>query len=103
MRPWPISIEDVTAARQRLRPYLTMTPLRSFPLLDAELDVHAFVKCENHQPTNAFKVRNALSALTGLEESQRAQGFGRIGEEGCRGISLGACARSLGSRAEPTM
>ena len=74
MRPWPISIEDVTAARQRLRPYLTMTPLRSFPLLDAELDVHAFVKCENHQPTNAFKVRNALSALTGLEESERAQG-----------------------------
>ena len=30
------------------------------------------VKHENHQPTNAFKVRNALSFMTALTSEQRS-------------------------------
>lgn len=74
MNSWPISFEDVLAAERRIRPYLPPTPLRSYPELDAALGMRVLVKHENHQPTNAFKVRNGLSVITGLTESERARG-----------------------------
>ncbi len=76
MTAWPIDIADVIAARERIRPHLSPTPLRRYAALDAELGsgIRVHVKHENHQPTNAFKVRNALSAMTLLEPEQRSRG-----------------------------
>jgi threonine dehydratase len=36
--------------------------------------IRLFVKHENHQPTQAFKARNALAALTSLSEEERRKG-----------------------------
>jgi len=75
--PWPISFDDVLAARERLRPYLSPSPLRRYPLLD-ELVGHGitvFVKHENHLPVQTFKVRNALSAVTALSAAERKRGI----------------------------
>lgn len=75
--PWPISFDDVLAARERLRPYLSPSPLRRYPLLD-ELVGHGitvFVKHENHLPVQTFKVRNGLSAVTALGAAERARGI----------------------------
>ena len=71
-----IRFEDALAARERIRPYLQPTPLRSYEALDEEIGagVRVLVKHENHQPTNAFKIRNAISALTLLSEEQRSRG-----------------------------
>lgn len=76
MGAWPIGFEDVLAARERLRPQLTPTPLRSYPALDAAVGhgIRVFVKHENHNPTNAFKVRNGLAALTLLGAEARRRG-----------------------------
>ena len=74
--PWPISFDNVLAARERLRPYLTPSPLRRYPLLD-ELVGHSiavYVKHENHLPVQTFKVRNGLSAVAALGEAERARG-----------------------------
>jgi len=73
---WPVTLEDVTAARQRLAPYLDVTPLRRYPLLDAHIggDTALFVKHEHHQPTGAFKVRNGLSFLTAMTDEERRHG-----------------------------
>jgi threonine dehydratase len=72
---WPITIADVLQARTRLKERLHPTPLRSYAALDAEVghDIRVSVKHENHQPTQSFKVRNALSAMTMLspDEAQR--------------------------------
>src|SRR3954463_13799096 len=58
---WPITWDDVLAARARLAPHLPATPLRHYPALDAEVGgVRVLVKHDNHLPTNAFKARNAL-------------------------------------------
>jgi threonine dehydratase len=72
----PIAFDDVLAARERLRPYLTPTPLRHYPLLDALVghDVHVLVKHENHQPTQSFKIRNGVNAILALSPEQRANG-----------------------------
>ena len=37
-------------------------------------DIHAFIKHENHLPTNSFKFRNRLSAVTALSAEQRIHG-----------------------------
>jgi threonine dehydratase len=76
MSDWPINYKDAAAARDRIRPYLPRTPLRRYPALDDELGrgIRVWVKHENHQPTNAFKVRNALSVMTSLTDEQIERG-----------------------------
>jgi threonine dehydratase len=73
---WPITWDDVIAARARIAPFLAPTPLRRYPALDAEVGagIRVLVKHENHLPTNAFKARNALSFMTALPPAQRARG-----------------------------
>ena len=59
-----------------LAPYLGVTALRHYPLLDAHLGggTLLLVKHENHQPTGSFKVRNGLSFVTALTVDERKQG-----------------------------
>lgn len=73
---WPITWDDIVAARRRIATHLTPTPLRHYPALDAEVgfDIRVLVKHENHQPTNAFKARNAMSFMTALAPEQRTRG-----------------------------
>ncbi|HVH57744.1 MAG TPA: threonine/serine dehydratase [Vicinamibacterales bacterium] len=73
---WPVTLAEITAARQRLASYLEVTPLRRYPLLDAHIggDCALFVKHEHHHPTGSFKVRNGLSFLTALTADERRHG-----------------------------
>jgi threonine dehydratase len=72
----PITLDDILAARQRIAPYVTATPARRYPALDAEVGhgVKVVVKHENHLPTNAFKARNAMSLMTALDADERRRG-----------------------------
>lgn len=74
--PSPISFADVLAARERLQPYLVPTPLRAYPQLDELVGhgIRVWVKHENHQPTQSFKIRNGLAAVTALTPDERARG-----------------------------
>lgn len=73
---WPITWDDVLAAGARLAPYLSPTPLRHYPALDAEVGhgIRVLVKHDNHLPTNAFKARNGLALITALPEEARRRG-----------------------------
>lgn len=83
---FPVSLEDVRAAEKRIRPFIDVTPLRSYPALDAAVGhrIRVLVKHENHNPTNAFKIRNGLSAMTALRSDQRKRGVvsGSTGNHG---------------------
>ncbi|MBA4072581.1 MAG: threonine/serine dehydratase [Gemmatimonas sp.] len=95
--PWPISFEDVLAARERLRPYLSPSPLRRYPLLDELVGhgIQVFVKHENHLPVQTFKVRNGLSAITALGPAERTRGV--IGAStGNHGQGMAYAANLLG-------
>ena len=72
----PVTFDDILAARERLRPYLTPTPLRNYPLLDELVGhgIRVLVKHENHQPTQSFKIRNGIAAITALSPQARAKG-----------------------------
>ncbi len=95
----PISIDDVLAAQQRIKPYLTPTPLRNYPELDELVGrgIRVWVKHENHQPTQSFKIRNGLSAITALSPEARAKGA--IGAStGNHGLGLAYAGKLLGVR-----
>jgi threonine dehydratase len=72
----PISFKDVLEARLRIRPHLPPTPLRRYAALDAAAGagLAVWVKHENHNPTNSFKARNALSMMTALRDAERRRG-----------------------------
>jgi threonine dehydratase len=97
---WPITFEDVVAARERLAPYLTPTPLRHYPLLDEHIGggTSLLIKHENHQPTGSFKVRNGLSVLTSLSAEERARGV-VAASTGNHGQGIAYAASLLGARA----
>lgn len=97
---WPITFDDVLAARERLAPYLVSTPLRHYPLLDDHIGGGAslLIKHENHQPTCSFKVRNGLSFITSLTAEERARGV--VGAStGNHGQGVAYAASLLGVRA----
>lgn len=98
--PWPVSYADILAARERLAPYLTPTPLRHYPLLDQHVGggTSLLVKHENHQPTGSFKVRNGLSFVTGLTDDERARGV-VAASTGNHGQGIAYAASLLGVRA----
>jgi threonine dehydratase len=98
--PWPITFDDVVAARERLAPYLTPTPLRHYPLVDELMGGGAslLIKHENHQPTGSFKVRNGLSFVTGLSDEERARGV-VAASTGNHGQGIAYAASLLGVRA----
>jgi threonine dehydratase len=74
---WPIEFHDVLEARQRIRPYLPPTPFRNYAALDRAVGngIRVWVKHENHNPTNSFKARNAMSALAALPIEARERGI----------------------------
>jgi threonine dehydratase len=98
--PWPITFDDVLAARDRLAPHLQPTALRQYPLLDEHIGggTSLLVKHENHQPTCSFKVRNGLSFITGLTAEERARGV-VAASTGNHGQGVAYAASLLGVRA----
>jgi threonine dehydratase len=97
---WPITLDDARAARSRIAPHLTPTPFREYPELAslAGLDGPLFVKHENHQPTNSFKIRNGLSFMTALSDDQRKRGV-VAASTGNHGLGIAYGAKLLGANA----
>lgn len=98
--PWPITLDDVRAARARIAPYMAPSPLYHHPLLDQALGhgitVHA--KHENFNPTGSFKVRNGLSFMTALDEATRRRGV-VAATRGNHGLGVAYAARAFGASA----
>jgi threonine dehydratase len=93
---WPIDLDDIAAARDRIRSFVPVSPLRSYPVLDAEVghDIRVLVKHENFNPTNSFKVRNAFSLVTALTDEERRHGI-VAATRGNHGLGLAYAGRTF--------
>lgn len=93
----PVTIDDIRAARIRLAPLLTQTPLRAYRELDDAVghSAHVFVKHENFNPTGSFKVRNGLSFMTALPDDARARGV-VAATRGNHGLGIAYAGRAFG-------
>jgi len=56
-------LEEITAAAQRIRPYVAPTPQYRWPLLCARCETDVWVKHENTTPVGSFKIRGGLNYM----------------------------------------
>jgi len=70
----PVTLNDVYEARRVISKYLPRTPLIRSSSLSRQLGFEAYVKCENLQPTGAFKVRGGVYLVSRLSEEERLRG-----------------------------
>ena len=67
----PITIDDVRAARDRIAPVVTRTPLIR---LNVDARAEIYLKLENLQPIGSFKIRGATNAIRLLSPDALARG-----------------------------
>ncbi|WP_028970203.1 threonine ammonia-lyase [Sphingomonas sp. URHD0057] len=90
----PISLAEIEEARGRVAGTVLRTPLVR---LDAGAGApEIYLKLENLQPTNAYKIRGATNAVACLSDEQRARGVWTIsaGNAG-QGVAYAARARGV--------
>ncbi|HEX7191187.1 MAG TPA: pyridoxal-phosphate dependent enzyme, partial [Thermoanaerobaculia bacterium] len=91
----PVTLEEMRAARERIAPLVTRTPL--IQLRHGTASPEVWLKLENLQPINAFKIRGAANAVALLNDEERASGVWTI-SAGNAGQGVAFAARELGIR-----
>src|SRR6185503_4864185 len=89
----PITIEDVEQARARIGGTVIRTPLMKLELGGDAPEI--WLKLENLQPTNAYKIRGAVNAVAKLSDEERARGVWAI-SAGNAGHGVAYAARRFG-------
>jgi len=84
----PIELADIEAARARIAGTVLRTPLVKY-------DDGIYLKLENLQPTNAYKIRGGVSAVANLSDEARAKGVWTV-SAGNAGQAVAYAARALG-------
>lgn len=66
------TLEEIRAAGERIDDVVVRTPLVR---LEGTAEPEVWLKLENLQPVNSFKLRGAMAAITALDPEERAQGI----------------------------
>jgi threonine dehydratase len=88
-----IELTEIRAARERIANTIIRTPLNRLELGSASPEI--WLKLENLQPINAYKLRGAANAVALLSEHERARGVWTI-SAGNAGQGVAYAARTAG-------
>ena len=88
-----IELADIQAARARITGLAVRTPLVRLYADGARAEI--YLKCENLQPVNSFKIRGAANAIMLAPESARAKGLVTV-SAGNMAQGIAWMARALG-------
>ncbi len=91
----PIALNDILEARERIAGTVLRTPLVKLDLGSGGPEI--YLKLENLQPTNAYKIRGATNAVAALSEAERERGVWTI-SAGNAGQGVAYAARKFGVR-----
>jgi threonine dehydratase len=90
----PVTLDEILAARERIRGIITRTPLvRLLHGVDGAPEI--WLKLENLQPINAFKIRGAANAVAMLSPEAKSRGVWTI-SAGNAGQGVAYAARDAG-------
>ncbi len=67
--------QTITEAHERIKPYVSHTPVMTSQSINERAGCSVFFKCENFQKVGAFKARGAMNAALSLTAEQRAKGI----------------------------
>jgi threonine dehydratase len=89
-------LSQISKAAERLRPYVTRTPVLTSPMLDAAAGCSVFVKAESLQKTGSFKIRGALNKMLSMPDELLQRGVitysaGNHGQAVAAGAKLVGC------------
>ena len=70
-----LTLHEIYLAQQRMKPYITRTPLMQSTLLSAQLGIDVRLKLENRQCTGSFKPRGALNKILTLSAEELERGI----------------------------
>src|SRR5260370_5195380 len=90
-----VSLADVRAAAERVRPFIVRTPLERSIGLSALCGTDVWLKYECFQATGSFKLRGALNALLTMSDEQRRKGV-LTASAGNHGLGVARAAAGLG-------
>lgn len=95
-------LAEVRAARDRIAPYVRVTPVMTSDALDALLGARLYLKCENFQRVGAFKARGACNAVFSLPDEIANRGV-VTHSSGNHGAALAYAAQQRGIPAHVVM
>lgn len=70
-----ITLEDITAAAERVKILARKTPILTSRLFDAGAGLQTHFKCENFQRGGSFKIRGATNFIAQLSPEERRRGI----------------------------
>src|SRR3954470_7675160 len=88
-----IALNDIMVARERIKGTVLRTPLVKLDLGSGAPEI--WLKLENLQPTNAYKIRGGANAVAHLSDADRAKGVWTI-SAGNAGQGVAYAARTFG-------
>jgi threonine dehydratase len=92
-----VTLQDIFAARARLRGHILPTPLRESSWLSSAADARVLLKLESVQLTNSFKIRGAMHAAVRL--ARRGSPVMVTASAGNHGRAIALAAERFGLRA----
>ncbi len=96
--PMSITLSDIIAAHDRIRPYIHRTPVLRCHSIDLIAGCELYFKCENFQKIGAFKIRGGMNAALSLTPDELAKGLATH-SSGNHAQAVAMAARQLGVRA----
>lgn len=69
-----VNINDIHAARERIRDIITPTPIIADDRLSEEVGARAFLKAENLQKSGSFKIRGGYNKISQLSDDEKSRG-----------------------------
>jgi threonine dehydratase len=87
--------QRVSVAARRIGPYIVHTPIISSQRMSEETGHQVWLKCEQLQPTGAFKIRGAANALLARNSEERRKGTITY-STGNHGLAVAYMAQQLG-------
>jgi threonine dehydratase len=93
-----VTLDEITAARDRIRPAARVTPLVEAPFPREGGSTRLFLKAESLQPMGAFKIRGAFNMVAQLSPDQRRRGVITY-SSGNHGQAVAMAAELLGAPA----
>ena len=94
-----VTLDEIRAARERIRPVAKLTPLVDVSGIAGR---PLWLKCESLQPGGAFKIRGAYNMVAQLSDDQRRRGVITY-SSGNHGQAVAIAAQALGAPAVVVM
>lgn len=89
--------QAILDAHERIKPYISHTPVMTSQSINELAGCQIFFKCENFQKVGAFKSRGAMNAALSLTPAQRAKGLATH-SSGNHAQALARAAKILGTK-----